>query len=141
VGWGQPIQWVLPAVALATPQTGFVVRVVRASVLDTLGQDYVRTALAKGLPARAVLLKHALRNALIPLTTVTGPIAVTTLMGSLVIENVFNVPGLGSELVYSIFHRAYFIATGVFTYYSLLAGLAMLVVDVGYVLIDPRIRL
>lgn len=140
VGWGQPIQWVPPALALATPQTGFVARVVRAAVLDTMGHDYIRTAWAKGLTARVVLLRHALRNSLIPLTTVMGPIAVTTLMGSLVIENVFNVPGLGSELIYSIFNRAYFIATGVFTFYSLLAGLAMLAVDVAYVAIDPKIR-
>ena len=110
-------------------------------MLDTLGQDYVRTAWAKGLRERAVVVRHALCNALIPLTTVMGPIAVTTLMGSLVVENVFNVPGVGSELVYSIFHRANFIVTGVFTYYSVLAGLAMLIVDVSYVLIGPRIRL
>jgi len=89
---------------------------------------------------RAVLLRHALRNALIPLVTVMGPIAVTTLMGSLVVENVFGVPGLGPELVHSIFNRAYFTATGVFTYYSLLAGLAILTVDLAYVAIDPKIR-
>lgn len=140
VGWGDPVQWVLPAVALATPQTGLVARIVRTSVLDTLGQDYVRTALAKGLQERSVLLRHALRNSLIPLTTVMGPIAVATLMGSLVIERIFDVPGLGSELVYSIFNRAYFIATGVFTFYSVLAGLAMIAVDVAYVVLDPRIR-
>jgi ABC-type dipeptide/oligopeptide/nickel transport system permease component len=140
VGWGQPVQWVLPAVALATPQAGLVARIVRSSMLDTLGQDYVRTAWAKGLQERAVLLRHALRNALIPLVTVMGPIAVSTLMGSLVVENVFGVPGLGPELVRSIFSRAYFTATGVFTYYSLLAGLAMLLVDVAYVAIDPKIR-
>ena len=140
VGWGQPIQWVLPAVALATPQAGLVARIVRASMLDTLSTDYVRTAWAKGLRERAVLLRHALRNALIPLVTVMGPIAVTTLMGSLVVENVFGLPGLGPELVRSIFARAYFTATGVFTYYSLLAGLAMLMVDVAYAFIDPKIR-
>jgi oligopeptide transport system permease protein len=140
VGWGQPIQWVLPAVALATPQAGLVARIVRASMLDTLGQDYIRTAWAKGLEERSVLLRHALRNSLIPLTTVMGPIAVATLMGSLVIERVFDVPGLGSELVYSIFNRAYFIATGVFTFYSLLAGAAMILVDVAYVALDPKIR-
>ncbi|HKW73586.1 MAG TPA: ABC transporter permease [Candidatus Dormibacteraeota bacterium] len=140
VGWGQPMQWVVPAIALALPRTGFVTRIVRASVLETLGTDYVRTAWAKGLGEKVVLLRHALRNALLPLLTVMGPIAVTTLMGSLIVENVFDAPGLGSELVYSIFHRAYFIATGVFTYYSLLAGLAMLAVDVAYVFIDPRIR-
>jgi oligopeptide transport system permease protein len=140
VGWGQPIQWVLPAIALATPQAGLVARIVRASMLDALSHDYVRTAWAKGLAERAVLLRHALRNALIPLVTVMGPIAVTTLMGSLVVENVFGVPGLGPELVHSIFNRAYFTATGVFTYYSLLAGLAILTVDLAYVAIDPKIR-
>ncbi len=140
VGWGQPVQWVLPAVALATPQAGYVARIVRTAMLDTLGQDYVRTAWAKGLTERAVLMRHALRSSLIPLTTVMGPIAVATLMGSLVIERVFSVPGLGAELIYSIFNRAYFIATGVFTYYSVLAGLAMILVDVAYVVIDPRIR-
>jgi ABC-type dipeptide/oligopeptide/nickel transport system permease component len=140
VGWGEPIQWVLPAVALATPQAGLVSRIVRASMLDTLGHDYIRTAWAKGLTERALLLRHALRNSLIPLTTVMGPIAVATLMGSLVIEKIFDVPGLGAELVYSIFNRAYFIATGVFTIYSVLAGLLMIAVDIAYVALDPKIR-
>jgi ABC-type dipeptide/oligopeptide/nickel transport system permease component len=140
VGWGQPIQWLLPALALALPQTGFVTRLVRASVLDTLSEDYVRTAWAKGLQQRVVLLRHSLRNALIPLITLMGPIAVSTLMGSIVVENAFSVPGLGPELVHSILNREYFIATGIFTYYSLLAGLAMLAVDLAYSVIDPRIR-
>ena len=141
VSWhSDVIHWLLPAVALALPQTGFVARVVRASMLDTLGLDYVRTAWAKGLPERAVLLRHALRNALIPVITVMGPIAVATLMGSIVVENAFSVPGLGPELIQGIFDRAYFTVTGVFTFYSLLAGLFMLGVDVAYVLIDPKIR-
>lgn len=141
VAWhGQPIQWALPAIALAIPQAGLVARVVRASMLDTLTADYVRTARAKGLAERAVLLRHALRNSLIPLVTVMGPIAVTTLMGSIVVENVFNLRGLGPELVRGILARAYFTVTGVFTYYSLLAGLAMLAVDAAYVSIDPKIR-
>jgi len=100
----------------------------------------VRTAWAKGLPGRVVLTRHALRNALIPLVTVLGPMAVTILLGSIVVENIFAVPGLGPELVKSIFGRAYFTATGVFTYYSILAGLTMLAVDLAYVTIDPRIR-
>ncbi len=140
VGWGQPIQWLPPALALALPQTGLVTRIVRASVLDTLGQDYVRTAWAKGLNERAVMLRHALRNALIPLVTVMGPIAVTTLMGSIVVENAFSVPGLGPELISGILARAYFTVTGIFTYYSLMAGLAMLAVDLAYAVIDPKIR-
>lgn len=137
---GQPIQWFLPAVALALPQAGLVVRVVRASMLETLSLDYVRTARAKGLDGRAVLVRHALRNALIPLVTVMGPIAVTTIMGSIVVENAFGIPGLGTELVRGIFGRQYFTVTGVFTYYSVLAGLAMLLVDLTYSVLDPKIR-
>ncbi|HET9781623.1 MAG TPA: ABC transporter permease [Candidatus Dormibacteraeota bacterium] len=141
VAWhSDAVHWLLPAVALALPQTGFVARVVRSSMLDTLGHDYVRTAWAKGLQERAVLLTHALRNALIPVVTVMGPIAVATLMGSIVVENAFSIPGLGPELIQGIFNRAYFTVTGVFTFYSLLAGLFMLGVDVAYVLIDPKIR-
>jgi oligopeptide transport system permease protein len=85
-------------------------------------------------------MRHALRNALLPLVTLMGPIAVSTLMGSIVVENAFSVPGLGPELVRSILGRAYFTATGIFTYYSLLAGLAMLGVDLAYAVIDPKIR-
>lgn len=140
VGWGQPIQWVLPALALGLPPSGLVARLVRTSMLETLTQDYVRTAWAKGLRAQTVLVRHALRNALIPLVTVMGPIAVSTLMGSIVIENAFGVPGLGPELVRSILSRSYFTATGIFTYYSVLAGLAMLGVDLAYAAIDPKIR-
>jgi len=140
VSFGGPVQWVLPALALALPQAGLVAKMVRSSVLDTLGTDYVRTAWAKGLESRLVLTRHALRNALIPVMTLMGPIAVTTLMGSIVVEKVFSVPGLGSELVGSILSRSYFTVTGVFTYYSLLAGLAMLIVDMAYTVLDPKIR-
>jgi ABC-type dipeptide/oligopeptide/nickel transport system permease component len=135
-----PVHWLLPAIALALPQTGLIARVVRASVLDTLGQDYVRTAWAKGLAERSILLRHALRNALVPVVTLMGPIAVTTLMGSIVVEKAFGMPGLGPELIDGILGRAYFTVTGVFTYYSLLAGLAMLGVDVVYTALDPKIR-
>ena len=141
VAWhGQPIQWLLPAIALALPQTGVVARIARSSMLDVLGLDYVRTAWAKGLEERAVIVRHALRNALIPIVTVMGPIAVTTLMGSIVVENIFDVPGLGPELIGGILARAYFTVTGVFTLYSLFAGLAMLAVDVVYTTVDPKIR-
>ena len=135
-----PVHWLLPAIALALPQAGLIARVVRASVLDTLSQDYVRTAWAKGLTERSVVVRHALRNALIPVVTLMGPIAVTTLMGSIVIENAFSIPGLGPELINAILARAYFTVTGVFTYYSLLAGLAMLAVDVAYTALDPKVR-
>ena len=140
VGWGELIQWVPPAIALALPQAGFIARVVRASMLDALGQDYVRTARAKGVEEPRVLTRHALRNALVPLTSVMGPITVATLMGSIVIERAFDVPGLGTELINGIFYRSYFVVTGVFTYYAVLAGLAMLAVDLAYAYLDPKIR-
>ena len=141
VAWhGDLIQWVMPAIALALPPAGIVARVVRASMLEALGQDYVRTAWAKGVAERAVLVRHALRNALVPVVSMMGPIAVTTLMGSIVVEKAFDVPGLGPELVNGILGRAYFTVTGVFTFYSLLAGLAMLTVDVVYTAVDPKIR-
>jgi ABC-type dipeptide/oligopeptide/nickel transport system permease component len=140
IGWGEPVQWLLPALALALPQAGLVTRLIRSSMLDTLREDYVRTAWAKGLQERAVVVRHSFRNALIPLVTLMGPIAVSTLMGSIVVEKAFSVPGLGQELIRSILGRDYFMATGIFTYYSLLAGLAMLAVDLAYSVIDPRIR-
>lgn len=140
VGWGEPIQWVPPAIALALPQAGYIARVVRASMLDALGQDYVRTARAKGVDEPKVLTRHALRNALVPLASVMGPIAIATLVGSIVIERAFDVPGLGSDLINGIFYREYFVVTGVFTYYTVLAGLAMLAVDLAYVYLDPKIR-
>jgi ABC-type dipeptide/oligopeptide/nickel transport system permease component len=140
LGWGQPHQWILPAVALGLPPAGLVARIVRASVLDALGQDYIRTAWAKGLQQRAVIMRHAFRNALIPLVSALGPIAVSVLVGSVVVERIFGVPGLGNELVRTIFGRQYFLATGVFTYYSLLAGLANLAVDLAYAAIDPKVR-
>jgi ABC-type dipeptide/oligopeptide/nickel transport system permease component len=140
VGWGEPLQWLLPALALALPQGGLVTRLVRSSMLDTLREDYVRTAWAKGVKERSVVLRHSFRNALIPLVTLMGPIAVSTLMGSIVVEKAFSVPGLGQELIHSILGRDYFMATGIFTYYSLLAGAAMLAVDLAYTMVDPRIR-
>jgi ABC-type dipeptide/oligopeptide/nickel transport system permease component len=140
IGWGEPVQWLLPALALALPQAGLVTRLIRSSMLDTLREDYVRSAWAKGLQERAVVVRHSFRNALIPLVTLMGPIAVSTLMGSIVVEKAFSVPGLGQELIRSILGRDYFMATGIFTYYSLLAGLAMLAVDLAYSVIDPRIR-
>jgi len=130
----------LPVATLSIVSFALYSRFMRASMLDVINTDYVRTARAKGLPERLVIMRHVFRNALIPIVTVMGPIAVSTLMGSIVVENAFGVPGLGPELVRSIFSRDYFMATGIFTYYSLLAGIAMLGVDLAYTIIDPKIR-
>ena len=139
-GWGDWTQVPLPAIALGLPYASYVARLTRASMLETIRTDYVRTAWAKGLKARVVVLRHALRNALIPVVTILGPLITGIITGSVVIENIFGIPGLGKEFVTSILARDYNIVIGVFTFYAALVGLANLLVDVIYPVLDPRIR-
>jgi len=103
-------------------------------------QDYVRTARAKGLKARIVTLRHVLRNALVPVTSILGPLIVSIIAGSVVIENLFGIPGLGKEFVRSITAHDYNITVAVFSVYAALIGVANLAVDLVYTVIDPRIR-
>lgn len=140
VGWGDWTQIPVPAIALGLPYASYVARLTRASMLETIRTDYVRTAWAKGLKARIVVLRHALRNALIPVVTILGPLITGIITGSVVIENIFGIPGLGKEFVSSILARDYNIVIGVFTFYAALVGLANLTVDVIYPALDPRIR-
>jgi len=130
----------VPALALGLPYASYVARLTRASMLETIRTDYVRTAWAKGLKARVVVVRHALRNALIPVVTILGPLITGIITGSVVIENIFGIPGLGKEFVTSILARDYNIVIGVFTFYAALVGLANLTVDVIYPALDPRIR-
>jgi len=139
-GWGKIEQIPVPALALGLPYASYVARLTRASMLETIRTDYVRTAWAKGLKARVVVLRHALRNALIPVITILGPLTTGIITGSIVIENIFGIPGLGKEFVTSILARDYNIVIGVFTFYAALVGLANLAVDVVYPILDPRIR-
>ena len=130
----------VPALALGLPYASYVARLTRASMLETIRTDYVRTAWAKGLKAQVVVIRHALRNALIPVVTILGPLTTGIITGSVVIENIFGIPGLGKEFVTSILARDYNIVIGVFTFYAALVGLANLTVDVIYPVLDPRIR-
>ncbi len=140
IGWGKIEQIPVPAFALGLPYAAIVARLTRASMLETIRQDYVRTAWAKGLSARVVILRHALRNALIPVATILGPLVTGIITGSVVIEFLFGIPGLGQEFVTSILSRDYNIVIGVFTFYAILIGLANLTVDLLYPVLDPRIR-
>lgn len=140
IGWGKPEQIPVPAIALGLPYAAIVARLTRASMLEVIRQDYVRTAWAKGLNARVVILRHALRNALIPVATILGPLVTGIITGSVVIEYLFGIPGLGQEFVTSILSRDYNIVIGVFTFYAALVGLANLSVDLLYPVLDPRIR-
>jgi oligopeptide transport system permease protein len=140
IGWGKPEQIPVPALALGLPYAAIVARLTRASMLEVIRQDYVRTAWAKGLKARIVILRHALRNALIPVISILGPLVTGIITGSVIIETIFGIPGLGKEFVTSILDRDYNIVIGVFTFYAALVGLANLVVDLIYPVLDPRIR-
>ncbi|MBJ7594814.1 MAG: ABC transporter permease [Candidatus Dormibacteraeota bacterium] len=140
IGWGAPEQIPIPAIALGLPYAAIVARLVRASMLDVVRQDYVRTAWAKGLSSRVVIIRHALRNALIPVITIGGPLVTGIITGSVVIEYIFGVPGLGKEFVNSITTRDYGIVVGLYTFYAVLVGLANLFVDLLYPVLDPRIR-
>jgi len=139
-GWGKVEQIPVPALALGLPYAAYVARLTRASMLETIRTDYVRTAWAKGLRPPVVVLRHALRNALIPVVTILGPLVTGIITGSVVIENIFGIPGLGKEFITSILARDYNIVIGVFTFYAALVGLANLTVDVIYPILDPRIR-
>ncbi len=131
---------VLPAFALGAPIAAAVARLTRTGVLEALGSPFVRTARAKGLSPRVVLVRHALRAGLMPVVTWLGPAAAAVLTGSLVIERVFAIPGMGSFFVASVMNRDYTLATGaLLLYFALVAGLNA-VVDVSLHLIDPRVE-
>ena len=110
-------------------------------MLEVLAQDYIKTARAKGLPPRIILCRHALKNALIPIITYTGPMAASILTGSFIIENIFAIPGLGKHFVTSIYNRDYTVILGVTVFYSILVIGLNLLVDLLYPFLDPRIKL
>ncbi len=132
---------IMPAIALAFYPTAYIARLTRSSMLEVIGQDYIRTARAKGLPQRTVLYKHALRNALVPIVTYLGPLIAGVLTGSFVIEKIFAIPGLGQQFVLSISNRDYTTILGVTIFYAAFLIFMNLVVDLLYGVIDPRIRL
>lgn len=140
-GWGGVSHVVLPAAALGLPWAGLIARLTRASILDTLSKDYIRTAYAKGLGTRGVLFKHAFRNGLIPLTTVVALVTAELITGSLIIENIFGIPGIGHYMVDSILGSDYTMTLGFIIFYATVIFFANLSVDILYVWIDPRIRI
>jgi oligopeptide transport system permease protein len=138
-GYGSPAQLVLPSIALGLPFAASIARLFRAGLLEVLGEDWVRTARAKGLAPRAVLWGHAARVALLPVVSFLGPATAGILSGSLVVERVFAIAGMGSHFVDSAFNADYNLALGVVIVYTALVTLLNLLVDVAYRLLDPRI--
>jgi len=140
-GWGSPAQAVLPALALGALPLALIMRMTRAQAVEVLAADFVRAARARGLSWGQVLRRHVLRNALLPVVTILGPLLTATLMGSFVVETVFAVPGLGSAFVSSILDRDYPLILGVTIFYAGVLLLLNLLADLAYVLLDPRVRL
>ena len=140
-GWGSVRQLILPAFCLGAPYAAYVARIMRTSMLDVLSQDYIRTARAKGLTKRQVVLRHALPGALLPIMSFLGPATAGILTGSLVIERIFYIPGLGSHFVQAALDRDYTLAMGLVLLYTVLLYTMNVLVDISYALLDPRIEL
>ncbi len=140
-GWGGLSHLVLPAVTLSLPFAAYIARLTRFGMIDQLGADYIRTARAKGLPEIRVVLKHALKNALLPVLSYLGPAAAMALTGSFVVEKVFAVPGIGTHFVDAVLSKDLTLIMGVVLVYSTMLILFNLVVDVLYRWVDPRIAI
>lgn len=138
-GWGKPNQYILPVFTLGLNQAALLTRITRASVLDVSRQDFMRTARAKGLKEFLLIRRHLLKNALIPVVTVIGPILAFLIVGSIVVETIFSVPGVGRLLVQGIGQRDYSLIMGSTLLYAVVIATLNLVVDILYGFIDPRI--
>ena len=132
---------IMPVITLGALPTAYIARLTRSSTLDTLRQDFVRTAWAKGLRARLVVVRHVLKNSLIPVVTALGPTFAFLVTGSFIVETLFTIPGIGRSFVSSIAGRDYPVILGTTILFAALIALVNLVVDVLYVFIDPRVRL
>jgi ABC-type dipeptide/oligopeptide/nickel transport system permease component len=139
-GWGSPSQWVLPTITLALAPMGIIARFTRSSMIEVIRSDYVRTARAKGLAERPVILRHVLKNALIPVVTLLGPMFAAVGTGSFFVESIFRVPGMGRFFVLSMTGRDYPMIMAVVLIYGTFLAMMNLVVDLLYGALDPRIR-
>ncbi|OGK81470.1 MAG: ABC transporter permease [Candidatus Rokubacteria bacterium GWA2_70_23] len=139
-GWGSPREWVLPTITLALAPMGIIARFTRSSMIEVIRSDYVRTARAKGLAERPVILRHVLKNALIPVVTLLGPMFAAVGTGSFFVESIFRVPGMGRFFVLSMTGRDYPMIMAVVLIYGAFLALMNLVVDLLYGALDPRIR-
>jgi oligopeptide transport system permease protein len=153
LGWGGPAwsefynpsayDWrkmVLPVLSVGVLPAAFIARVTRASMLEVLNQDYIRTARAKGLREYTVVLKHSVKNAMIPVLTVAGPTFAFLITGSFIVERAFQIPGIGRRFVDAVFVRDYGLIMGTTLFFVLIVAVMNLVVDVLYAYVDPRIR-
>jgi oligopeptide transport system permease protein len=146
LGWLPPARvdgvrsLILPAITLGTIYLGTIARLTRGGMIDALGHDFIRTARAKGVPERRVVVRHALRVGIAPVVTYLGPATAALISGSFVVEKIFQVPGLGTYFITSVAERDYPVVTGVFVFYAALLAVLNLAVDLAYGALDPRLR-
>jgi oligopeptide transport system permease protein len=139
-GWGSWRHLILPSITLGTFYAAYVARLTRAGMLEVIGQDFIRTARAKGLREATVVLRHALPGAILPVVTYLGPASAAVLTGSVVVETIFSIPGIGRYFVSSALNRDYTMVLGTVVFYSVLLLLFNLIVDVLYAYLDPRVQ-
>lgn len=140
LGDGSPQNLVLPVISLALPQIAYISRLTRGSMIEVLRSNFVRTARAKGLSERTVIVRHALKPALLPVISYLGPTTAALVTGSVVIEQIFGVPGLGRYFVQGALNRDYTLVMGVIVFYGVLIVVFNLLVDLMYALLDPRVK-
>jgi len=138
--WGGVLSLVLPVITLSAVYTAYIARLTRAGMLEVMRSDYIRTARAKGLNERTILLKHGLRGGIIPVVSFTGPALAALLAGTVVIERVFAIPGLGNIFIQANLNRDEPLVLGIVAFLSILIMLFNLLVDISYGFLDPRIR-
>jgi len=140
LGNGSAANLVLPVISLALPQIAYISRLTRGSMIEVLRSNFIRTARAKGLPERVVILRHALKPALLPVVSYLGPATAGIITGSVVIEQIFGVPGLGRYFVQGALNRDYTLVMGVVVFFGVLIVVFNLIVDLVYALLDPRVK-
>ena len=141
MGLNGPLDYVLPVAALSAQPIAFIARLTRSSMLEVLHADYVKTAKAKGLNSITIMFKHIVRNAILPVVTYVGPMTANIITGSVVIERIFGIGGIGKVFVESITTRDYTMIMGITIFYGLILMVARFITDIAYVIIDPRIKL
>jgi len=139
-GLGDWRNFVLPVIALALPQIAYIARLTRGSMIEVLRADFIRTARAQGLPQRTVIIRHALKPALLPVISYLGPATAAIITGSVVIEQIFGVPGLGRFFIQGALNRDYTLVMGVVVFYGVLIIVFNLIVDLVYGWLDPRVQ-
>ncbi|MEF2244108.1 MULTISPECIES: ABC transporter permease [unclassified Paenibacillus] len=140
-GLNEPMDFVLPVLALSFLPAAFIARLTRSSMLEVLSADYIKTAKAKGIKGRVILTRHALRNAILPVVTYVGPMTANIITGSVIIEQIFGIGGLGKDFVNSITNRDYTLIMGLTLFYAVILMVARLATDIAYGFVDPRMKL